>query len=625
MPAQKRAFLERHRVGAALVRVRSWTQERPLRVAAALALAIAVPLAGLFYLELRSLSALEAAWTTVLSQISRQAVDGAIAQVEQGFQVSYAEALTLGRVRADLPDADLPRIARVFQDALNKDPLADRFYLWAESAPRAAHLLAYDREHTSLLSDVPEGPRLLATIRALAMKWQHTALSELGDEGRTPFAAEIYYHTALFELDVNGRRTYFVARMYYSYRTLRAEVPTLDTRLASFVAFSVDDAGLRTAYMPSLMAKLSHAALPLRDDLPPLMLTVTDDRGTLVFPSVARAPRVFVDERPIPLAFYSPPPAELAWTVDLYSGRPPIWRIRSTYGDQTIPEIVASRTRPMRATVMALGALMLLCVAVVAVAAAREIRLAELKSSFVASVSHDLKTPLSLIRLFAESVELGRVDAASRVREYASVINTQAGNLSRLIDNILDFSRIEAGLREYSVALHDLGELTAGVVASMTRQFEQEGFTVTSHIASDLRPVNVDPLGITQALENVLLNAMKYSGSARSIEVHVDETSLYSRIRVTDHGIGIPQALQRKIFRKFYRIHSGPSSGPQGCGLGLAIVDHVVRAHGGFIAVESAPGQGSTFALHFPFATEVARVETNPSDRGRAADAARSA
>jgi signal transduction histidine kinase len=391
----------------------------------------------------------------------------------------------------------------------------------------------------------------------------------------------------------------------------------------NFVAFAVDDDTLRRTYLPSVLAKLSHGKAPISSSLPPLQLTVTDEAGRVVFPADTPLPESFMDEQALPLAFIRPP--SMAANADLYQGRPPVWRIRSTYGDQTIPEIVASRLWPIRASVIALGALMALCIVVIGRAAAREIRLAELKSNFVASVSHDLKTPLTLIQLFAESIELGRVAGVARAREYAAVVNAEAKKLTRLIDNILDFSRIEAGLRQYAPAPHDLGELTAGVVASMARQFEQQEFTVSTHLAADLRPVHVDPVGVKQALENVLVNAVKYSGSARRFDVRVDEVDGYGRIRVTDYGIGIPAGLQRKIFRKFYRIHSSASSGPQGCGLGLAIVEHVVRAHGGFVRVDSAAGRGSTFALHFPIATEVAGVETDSGDRRRAADAARTA
>jgi len=271
------------------------------------------------------------------------------------------------------------------------------------------------------------------------------------------------------------------------------------------------------------------------------------------------------------------------------------------------------------AGVMALG------VFFVARAAAREVRLAELKSSFVSGVSHDLKTPLALIQLFAETLELGRLKSTERAQEYYRIINSEARKLTRLIDNLLDFSKIEAGLRLYKREPKDLAAVTGRVLESLQSQFRHNQFHVTSRLAAPV-PVLIDPEAAEQALENLLSNAMKYSPENRNIVVEVDRDGQFGVIRITDRGVGIPARLQRKIFRKFYRIQTDAGSGPQGTGLGLAIVDHIMRGHGGFVRVDSEPGRGSTFALHFPlYAGEVARDEANSGDRGRTADVARSA
>ena len=134
--------------------------------------------------------------------------------------------------------------------------------------------------------------------------------------------------------------------------------------------------------------------------------------------------------------------------------------MRTGYGAQTIPEIVSASTRPQMALMIVLALVMAGGVFFVASAAAREVRVAELKSNFVASVSHDLKTPLALIQLFAETLELGRVRNTERAQEYYRIINTEARKLTRLIENILDFSKMEAGLRPYRPAPADIGELT---------------------------------------------------------------------------------------------------------------------------------------------------------------------
>jgi signal transduction histidine kinase len=273
----------------------------------------------------------------------------------------------------------------------------------------------------------------------------------------------------------------------------------------------------------------------------------------------------------------------------------------------------------MLAGVMAIG------VFFVARAAAREVRLAELKSNFVSSVSHDLKTPLALIQLFAETLELGRLKSTERANEYYRIINSEARKLTSLINNLLDFSKIEAGLRLYRLEPVNLADLTRGVLDSLESQFQHNQFSVATRLDPDV-PVMIDKEAAVQALENLLSNAMKYSPEHREILIEVDRLDQYGVVRVRDRGIGIPARLQRKIFNKFFRIQTDAGSGPQGTGLGLAIVDHVMRGHGGFVRVDSEPGRGSTFTLHFPLhAGESHGDETHTGDRGRTADVARSA
>jgi signal transduction histidine kinase len=274
----------------------------------------------------------------------------------------------------------------------------------------------------------------------------------------------------------------------------------------------------------------------------------------------------------------------------------------------------------MLAGVLALG------VFFVVRAAAREVKVAELRSNFVSSVSHDLKTPLALIQLFAETLELGRLKNTDRAHEYYRIINSEARKLTRLIDNLLDFSKIEAGLRTYTKREPvNLSGLTGGVLEALASQFAHNQFTVTSRFEDNV-PVYIDAEAAVQAIENLVSNAMKYSPERRDIEVEVERNDGYGLVRVRDHGIGIPARMQRKIFRKFFRIQTDAGSGPQGTGLGLAIVDHVMRGHGGFVRVDSEPGRGSTFTLHFPlYAGETHGDQTHPGDRGRASDVARSA
>ena len=138
----------------------------------------------------------------------------------------------------------------------------------------------------------------------------------------------------------------------------------------------------------------------------------------------------------------------------------------------------------------------------------------------------------------------------------------------------------------------------------MDTQFEQGHFTVKTNIENDLPRVLADEGAAEQAIENLLANAMKYSGEAKEIEITARRNNGHIVVSVTDHGIGISRREQGRIFRKFYRVQRELGGGPQGTGLGLAIVDHTMRGHGGFVRVESEPAKGSTFSLHFPIPSE---------------------
>jgi len=230
----------------------------------------------------------------------------------------------------------------------------------------------------------------------------------------------------------------------------------------------------------------------------------------------------------------------------------------------------------------------------------REIHLSRLKSDFVANVSHELKTPLALIRLFAETLELGRVQSEEKARQYYRLINKESQRLTQLINNILDFSRIEAGRKEYRFAPADVGRIVSEVVDAYRFQIEQNGFDLEVHVAEGLPEVDADKEALGQALLNLVNNAIKYSRDGRHVRLDVSRRGDEVRIAVTDRGIGIAKAEQKKIFDKFYRAEDSLVHETKGSGLGLPLVRHIMEAHGGSVEVESAPGKGSTFTLVLP-------------------------
>jgi signal transduction histidine kinase len=232
----------------------------------------------------------------------------------------------------------------------------------------------------------------------------------------------------------------------------------------------------------------------------------------------------------------------------------------------------------------------------------REMKLARLKSDFVANVSHELRTPLALIRLYAETLELGRLTAKEKYQEYFRIIREESERLSALINNILDFSRIEAGRKEYEFQETDLGELVHSTLESYRFQIQQNGFAFEENISPDIPPVKVDREAIARSLLNLVNNALKYSKDRKYIGVSLYRSDSSINLEVRDSGIGIPANEQDKIFEKFYRCGDPLVHNVKGSGLGLSLVRHIARAHGGDVLVESEPEKGSKFTIALPFA-----------------------
>lgn len=253
--------------------------------------------------------------------------------------------------------------------------------------------------------------------------------------------------------------------------------------------------------------------------------------------------------------------------------------------------------------------------------AAREMKLSQMKSDFVSNVSHELRTPLASIQVFGELLKLGRVTDTTTVREFGAYIETESCRLTGIINNILNFSHIESGRKEYQFVPTDLRALIAETGKAYEVRLKHEGFAL--HLTATPTPcVAVDAEAIAQAFVNLLDNAAKYSGSARVIEVRVQAQPEAVTIAVTDHGIGIAPDEREKIFEKFYRAGSSLVHDVKGSGLGLSIVRHIVAAHRGHVTVQSALGQGSTFTIHLPVpvnahASADALVAMQPSLEGK--------
>jgi signal transduction histidine kinase len=570
--------------------LRHFFRRRSLRLALGLGVAVATPVGGLVLAQYRSLQELERTSVMVLDTLSNQVADSLVQALRSEFERPAYEIERIDHFAID--QRDLPRVMDVLRRRGPSLPTVDAFYLWGRRGGNERTVLELLNARSGVMEFADAGPesrRLLDLTRELAR-------------------SGLPWGTAYDRVD--GRMQAIVLHLLFA--------SSARERVTSFIGFRVDLERFRTEGFATLLAPLVAAA-NRKTGLATLVADVVDQDGREVYQSHPRDQLRVHEERRLPLVFFAP---AVMRAPDPCPGCLPEWRLRVGYLEGTAGDIALASTTSHRTLLVALAVVLALGVIFAVRTALKEMQLAEAKSHFVASVSHDLKTPLALIQLFAETLELGRVKSADRAREYYAIINREAKTLGALISNVLDFSRIESGLRMYRLQPVDLGRVARHVLEGFTPQIAHEGFTVRLRVSDDLPVVPADEEAVGLAVANLVSNAMKYSGDSREIAVTVAETPRGVTVSVADHGLGIAWRHQRRIFQKFYRVEDDAPGAPPGCGLGLAIVEQVMRAHRGRVLLDSEPGRGSVFTLVFPSMTERRRDEAHSGDRRRASDAA---
>ena len=276
------------------------------------------------------------------------------------------------------------------------------------------------------------------------------------------------------------------------------------------------------------------------------------------------------------------------------------WRLRVAQRDAATQ--AARRGRTLIDFVLIGMALLVITsgLAILLYAMRRERRANELKSEFISNVSHELKTPLSIISMFGEMLASGRVKGPAQATEYAETIWRESVRLARLIDNVLDFAKIERGVDIYEFASGDVGEIVGHAVELSTHRLNAAGMTCTADVPPDLPPARVDHNALTLAVLNLIDNAIKYAAEGKRIEVSVVAAGPRLEIRVRDEGPGIEPDEHERIFERFYRARAVRLKPIRGSGIGLALVERIATAHHGGVRVESVPGRGATFILWLP-------------------------
>ncbi len=354
-----------------------------------------------------------------------------------------------------------------------------------------------------------------------------------------------------------------------------------DSKLVGLAGFIVDQEYFKKVVLPEAIEK----SLPKFEDgeKVKLQVIVRDNQSQQVLPrGIPTNPKKNLTKRSFAFVFTD-------WTISLQ-------------GDFASPEKWAKANFAYNMTLSAiLAAVLLGGIALTVRTALREMKLSAMKNEFVSNVSHELRTPLSSIRVFGEFMRRGRVEDQAKVREYGSYIETESRRLTQLINNILDFSRIESGRKVYTFEATDIEEILAGTLATYTIRLRDKGFEVEYTGPDEPLPeISVDGNAIDRAVANLLDNAVKYSNGDRWIGVELASSGDEVLISVADHGIGIPRDETERIFERFHRVSTGLVHDVKGSGLGLSLVRHIAESHGGSVTVDSVVGEGSTFTIHLP-------------------------
>jgi len=277
------------------------------------------------------------------------------------------------------------------------------------------------------------------------------------------------------------------------------------------------------------------------------------------------------------------------------------WKVALFHQDgQTLEELVGKEKNLYRMLFAGIILIMLVGLIVIVRAVIHESEMARIKSEFISNVSHELKTPLALIRMFGETLDSGIVSDEKKRKEFYGIIRTESERLTHLINNVLDFSKMDTGRKKYNFVEADLVHVVKSSLEAYKFHIRDNGFKIESKFPDEPIILNIDKDSISQAVLNLLSNAVKYSDKKKYIKVQVQKGETSALITVTDKGIGIPKNELKKIFEKFYRVTDEKVHESRGTGLGLTLTKQIIEAHSGEIEVKSEAGKGSQFTIRIP-------------------------
>jgi signal transduction histidine kinase len=309
--------------------------------------------------------------------------------------------------------------------------------------------------------------------------------------------------------------------------------------------------------------------------------------------------QVFDDQGHEVARVHDPGPSNTARSAEM-TGPFEGFHVRVTPTSGAPAAVVARFESVQLVLIVVLVLIMLAAIVVGARYITRQMELVQVKSSFVSNVTHELKTPISVIKLAVETLEMGRFRTDAERDKYLRTIQRESDRLAQLVNNILDFSRLESGQQALRLTEVDAADVVATAIETFRLRLEDAGFRWELDVPEKLPHIKADPVALQHCLLNLLDNAVKYSRERKEIRVIVRPREQMLSIAVSDRGIGIGPDDQPRIFEKFVRVETGLVHTVKGAGLGLSLVDQIIRAHHGRVEVASTPGEGSIFTLLVP-------------------------
>lgn len=549
-------------------------RRRPLWLAALVALVAAALLVA--QLLRQYLSEQQERTAAIYQGICEQTATALVSQLRQTLASAVLNTLE-SMNHVDPAQFRIANVAPVFAAGLADHPYVDRFFIWSQQGPNE-----YKDE---VLFFRTSGPKTRHDIPIRGSKGEM-----LGSLYRDEKPGRDFLQAA--RASENGGRTFVLIERTFGgipyHVVIHQWGAVLPSRnIVGVIGYTVDLAKVRGQTFGQLLTDTLPRVLPEGAPSPDLRFSVLDDHQRPVFgaPLDAALPSA---RAALDLSFF---PIEIprAWVADRVT--PARW--------QLVVSAASSGQSPATQTYFFVAVMLLLLTAMIcAVAINRQsARLGQMHADFIVNVTHQLRTPLSLLAAASETLSLERVRTPEKVTQYAALLHSQTTRLSRLVEQVLRFSRIEAGAGVYEFRRVDLVNIARTAVDRFVPV--RRGGQVRFESPDNDLVISADPLAIDEVLANLLENAVKYSDGDVDVVVRVARVGREAVVSVRDHGTGIAEADLPHVFDKFYRGSNGAGSS-RGFGLGLAIVHEIVRAHRGRVDVESVPNRGSEFRVFLP-------------------------